>query len=181
MQENTKSKSVGVIVGRFQVPYLTKGHKWLIETAINKFDQVIILVGDTKTLLSGWKRMDSLDPFPFEFRKKTILKEYPGVLIQKFEDVGNVILWNQKLDNYLESLDMGDYYMVGSRNSFLDNYNGKYKKYLLESPEQEISGTNLRNQVYEEAERPGFMPSEDFMKGIIWAVREKERLDRLGL
>lgn len=177
----SKNKRIGVIVGRFQVPYLTRGHKWLIETALSNFDRVLILVGDTKTLVSGWKRMDSNDPFPFEFRKKMILKEYPGVLIQKFEDVGNVMLWNQKLDNYLESLDMGEYFMVGSRNSFLENYNGKYTKCPLDSPERDISGTNLRNQVYEEAESLGFSPSADFMKGIIWAVKEMERLNRLGL
>ena len=107
MKEKTK---IAVIVGRFQVPQLTLGHFWLILTAFCEFDKVVILIGDTKVLPNGFKRMDSHDPFPYELRAQMIssyIREYipfsklDNLLgIYRFEDVGNLPLWNSKLDDF---------------------------------------------------------------------------------
>lgn len=174
-------EKIGVIVGRFQVPELTMGHKMLINKARENFDEVLILVGDTKILENGYKRMDSHDPYPFEYRKKMIRTSFPeSIMIMRFEDIGNLKLWNQKLDNLLETMDLGEYYMVGSRDSFVTTYDGKYKKYYIESPIKEISGTRVRELTFEEASESSFTPSTDFLKGVLWSLREKERLENLN-
>ena len=171
---------IGVIVGRFQVPGLTEGHKWLISEAHRNFDKVLILIGDTKILTTGYKRMDSHDPYPYNFRKSMILKEFPGAIIMRFEDVGYLPLWIQKLDNFLESMELGEYYMVGSRDSFVNTYTGKYGKYFLESPIKNVSGTITREEVFQDVNNTNFIPSPDFLKGVLWALREKERLENLN-
>ena len=173
-------EKIGVIVGRFQVPKLTQGHRWLISQARGDFDEILILVGDTKIQENNYKRMDSHDPYPFEFRKKMIRSEFPEVMIMRFEDVGNLKIWNQKLDNLLETMNLGEYYLVGSRDSFVYNYDGKYKKHIIESPFKEVSGTGIRDLNYQEVSKPSFTPSTDFLKGVLWALQEKERLENLN-
>lgn len=173
-------EKVGVIVGRFQVPELTEGHRWLISKALKNFDKVLILIGDTKILTTGYKRMDSHDPYPYSFRKSMIRKKFPKTIILRFEDVGYLPLWNQKLDNLLESMELGEYFMVGSRDSFVNNYSGKYEKYFIESPIEDVSGTVTREEVYQEANDSNFSPSPEFLKGVLWALQEKERLENLN-
>ena len=90
MREKTK---IAVIVGRFQVPQLTLGHFWLILTAFCEFDKVVILIGDTKVLPNGFKRMDSHDPFPYELRAQMIssyIREY--IPFSKLDNLLNVFL-----------------------------------------------------------------------------------------
>ena len=96
MKEKAK---IAVIVGRFQVPFLTLGHEWLLQPAFSEYDKVVILIGDTKILSGGYKRMDSHDPFPYDLRAKMISdfinKSIPFsktdklLGIHRFEDVGN--------------------------------------------------------------------------------------------
>lgn len=44
---NLKEMKLGVVIGRFQTYALTKGHKKLIDTALEENDAVLILVGDS--------------------------------------------------------------------------------------------------------------------------------------
>lgn len=186
------SEKIGVIVGRFQVPELTGGHKHLLVRACNTFKKIIIILGDTKKLPGGYKRMDSHDPYSFEIRKSMILEwadEYTMLSnklhgIYKIEDIGNLGLWNEKLDQMLEFLGEEDYVMVGSRDSFAQNYRGKYPVHILESHEEfkNISGTeerkNLHN-LYTRLINSGNSVSSDFRKGMLWALMEKETLESL--
>lgn len=189
--ENLNDK-IGVIVGRFQVPELTDGHKYLFVKACNIFSKVIIILGDTKTYPDGFKRMDSHDPYSFEIRKSMILewaKDYTMLSdklygIYKIEDIGNLELWNEKLDQMLEFLGENNYVMVGSRDSFAQNYNGKYSTYIIDSEEEfkNISGTEERKNLYDFYKNlisSGGEISSDFRKGMLWALMELESLKSL--
>lgn len=184
-------KKVAVIVGRFQVPELTRGHLWLFEEAIKKFERVLVLIGDTKVFPNGYKRMDSHDPYSYDIRKAMIQEwawltgnEENIVGIHRIEDIGNLGLWNEKLDEKLEFLDLGNYVMVGSRDSFAQGYRGKYEICILETPSElsSVSGTKFRDAMYKSIEdrldRGGAF-SPDFLEGMLYALQEKERLESL--
>ena len=191
MKEKAK---IAVIVGRFQVPQLTLGHFWLIQTAFVNYDKVVILIGDTKVLPNGFKRMDSHDPFPYELRAKMIssyIREFiPFSMLDKllgihrFEDVGNLPLWNSKLDDFLETINPDpnsyEFVMVGSRDSFATRYSGKNKVQVLESELEGISGTSERQKTFEELSRNLLSKGEEFREGVLWAVMEMERLKNLN-
>ena len=191
MKEKAK---IAVIVGRFQVPQLTSGHFWLIQTAFCNFDKVVILIGDTKVFPNGFKRVDSHDPFPYELRAKMIssyIREYiPFSMLDKllgihrFEDVGNLPLWNSKLDDFLETINPDpnsyEFVMVGSRDSFATKYSGKNKAQVLESQLDGISGTLARQKTFEELSKNLLSKGEEFREGVLWAVMEMERLKNLN-
>ena len=191
MKEKTK---IAVIVGRFQVPQLTSGHFWLIHTAFCKFDKVVILIGDTKVLPNGFKRMDSHDPFPYELRAQMIssyIREYipfsklDNLLgVYRFEDVGNLPLWNNKLDDFLDTINPDsesyEFVMVGSRDSFATKYSGRNKVQVLESQLEGVSGTLARQKTFEELSQNLLSKGEEFREGVLWAVMEMERLKNLN-
>ena len=195
MKEKAKS---AVIVGRFQVPQLTSGHFWLIQTAFCNFDKVVILIGDTKVFPNGFKRMDSHDPFPYELRAKMIssyIREYiPFSMLDKllgihrFEDVGNLPLWNNKLDDFLETINPDpnsyEFVMVGSRDSFATRYSGKNKVKVLSIPENShlghVSGTAIREKNFEQLSKTLSLKGKEFREGVLWAIMEMERLQSLN-
>lgn len=191
------SQRVAVIVGRFQVPMLTNGHDWLLRKAIVDYDKVLILIGDTKVQPNGYYRLDSHDPYPFALRK-TIINEFietefsqkdksKVIGIYRFEDVGNVELWNKKLDEFLDKLSIEfseptEFVMLGSRDSFVIRYSGKNSVCVLESPEsvKEESGTHMRKEFFETYSKSLEYQSLEFRCGVLWAIMEMERLKNLN-
>lgn len=148
---------VGVVVGRFQVPTLHEGHCRLIEHAINNYDQVIVLIGDTIS-----KKLTSHDPLPYEARKSMISEVYPNAIIGKIVDVGNWEKWVKNLDSLIECacifehIEDPEIYICGSRDSVVDRYKesgGKYETDIFEeflgSHGAKISGTETRRKVFE--------------------------------
>lgn len=189
-------EKVAVIVGRFQVPILTGGHDWLLRKAIVGYDKVLILIGDTKIHPNGYYRLDSHDPYPFEIRK-TIINDFINTEfsqsdrdkilgIYRFEDVGNLELWNKKLDVFLDNLAKGFsnqmvFVMLGSRDSFAIRYSGKNSVCILESPEsiKEESGTDMRKEFYKTDSETLEYTTLEFRRGVLWAIMEIERLKNL--
>ena len=68
------STKIGVIVGRFQVDNLTRGHNYLLDKVRGDFgnNNVVIFIGETKN-----SERTAHDPLPFEARKEMILESYP--------------------------------------------------------------------------------------------------------
>lgn len=197
-QEIKEKKQIAVIVGRFQVPYLTQGHIWLLQTAFSDYDKVVVFIGDTKILPGGYKRMDSHDPYPYDLRAKMVsdfIKEYTSphkqdklLGIHRFEDVGNLPVWNKKLDDFLDTInpDSENYevVMVGSRDSFATRYSGKNKINVLSIPEDShlghVSGTAIREKTFEQLSSTLSLKGKEFREGILWAIMEMERLQSLN-
>lgn len=142
---------VGVIVGRFQVPRLHPGHRYLIDEACKRFDKVLVFVGVTK-----YNKLTSHDPLPFEARKIMLLEHNPNLIIYPIKDIGDWVAWIDKLNEMigcactLEYLNNPEIFIFGSRDSVVDNYkkspNGIYNTMYLESLE-DYSGTIERDKI----------------------------------
>src|SRR6478609_8692311 len=82
----------GVIIGRFQTPYLHAGHLYLIGTAIQECEKVLILLG-----CSHGK--DERNPYDFEQRMVLLKKVFPQVdIIPLFDEPENDAKWSARVD-----------------------------------------------------------------------------------
>lgn len=143
-----QQNKIGIIVGRFQVPELHPGHRYLIDKTIEMFDQVYILLGVSKEL-----KPDKRNPLSFEARKTMLLEYYPQLNERIFpiRDLGNWPLWVKGLDIWLEEniSNLGEIYLVGSRDSVPEKYKeygGKFNIELLPEMPNE-SGTQTRESL----------------------------------
>lgn len=151
---------VGVIVGRFQVPELHKGHTELIESVCLKHQRVLIFLG-----ISPLKSTFN-NPLDFEARKQMLLEKFPDVNVLYIKDNFSDIEWSKKLDEQITDV-IGPNQTVtlyGSRDSFLEHYFGKFHKEEL-IQKQYISGTEIRKNISIKAKS-----SSDFRTGVIFAT-----------
>lgn len=137
--------TLGVIISRMQVPYLTDSHINMIQTVQSRHNKVLILLGVTKC-----SSIDTKNPFSFMFRKKMIepfLREFD--LIMPIKDNEDNDGWVKNVDSLVESNLFVDETAVlyGGRDSFIPFYiksAGTYETIEL-LPEDNDSGTELRN------------------------------------
>jgi len=151
---------VGIIVGRFQVPYLHDAHKDLIETVRNEQGKVVIFLG-----LSPVK-VTVRNPLDFEARKQMILDAYPDITVLYIKDIHDDELWSQTLDTQIRDIISPTQVAVlyGSRDSFINHYTGKFPTQEL-IPERTISGSELRKAVSKKVKCDPI-----FREGVIWAA-----------
>lgn len=137
---------LGVIIGRFQTPYLHEGHKHLINTALSENNRVMILLG-TKVD----DELDERNPYSFNERIEIVRSDFPDALIYKLTDVPESDeVWSQRVDEIVESvMDIGNYDVASlyhSRDSFKDYYSGNFK--TVEVPQiSGVSATQIREQM----------------------------------
>lgn len=130
----------GIIIGRFQTPYLHEGHKHLIETVFAENDLVFIFIGYTEG-----EPKDERNPYSYAERATLINKAYPKALLGALRDIPNDdVKWTQQLDSYLEQLVNPTLY--GSRDSFHSHYKGKFPYKHVEQISG-ISATQIREQL----------------------------------
>ena len=160
MIQNKQDKAdVGVIVGRFQVPYLHAAHQELINHVAEKHGKVIILVGISHVPLT------KNNPLDFECRAKMLLEFMPDATVLPIKDHVSDDVWSQKLDEQVASVVSPTQTVVlyGGRDSFIKYYSGKYNTQELES-DTIISGSELRENL-----KNRIKPTEDFRSGVIWS------------
>ena len=158
-----EKEPVGVIVGRFQVPFLHEGHKHLIQSVLEKHPRVILFLG-----LSPIKCTVN-NPLDFETRKKMILQEFPQLDILYIKDCKDDKVWSEKLDEMIEDLigPSQKAILYGGRDSFIKHYTGKFPtKELQQNVFQ--SGTDIRIKISSRTKG-----SEDFRAGVIWATQNQ--------
>ena len=157
------TQSVGVIVGRFQVPELHAGHRHLIEEVAKRFDVVLIVLG-----YSGAFGNDK-DPLSLEERERMIRAAYPDVWVRQAEDQPSNARWSETLDSIVTQVfPNAKVMMCGSRDSFLSVYSGKFAT-LEVSDIPMLSGSQVRESVGERTPH-----SSEFLSGIIY--REMKRM-----
>ncbi len=151
-------KTIGVIVGRFQVPTLHPGHRYLIQTAMDECNDVCLLIGDREA-----ERTDK-DPMNYETRTQMIKGIYPFITTERLLDHPCDEAWSENLDSILDKLyPDSTKILYGSRNSFVPSYHGRHEAKVI--PEyKEYSGTKFRDNA---AKSP--IESEDFRRGVIYA------------
>jgi bifunctional NMN adenylyltransferase/nudix hydrolase len=149
---------IGVIIARFQTPYLHPGHEALIESVHSQHKKVVIVLGVSPVL--GSKR----NPLDFHTRDKMIKRSYPNVIVLPLPDHPLDTVWSAHLDNLLMNTFPGASFMLyGSRNSFINYYSGRCKVQEL-PPHGEFSATEIRDSIKEQV-----MDSMEFRAGVIYA------------
>jgi hypothetical protein len=176
-----KAKKLGVLVGKFQVPQLHKGHIYVINKVIEVNHQTIIMVGTGESLVKY--------PLPFECVKDIILNEwriFGRTSVIPLYDTACNESWSKSLDDTLGALhgESADITLYGGRDSFITNnqYTGKYKCQVIEVPEtcKGLSGTEIRAKCISSFKAYTTRHRRSVNQGIIFGVnraltREKEK------
>jgi bifunctional NMN adenylyltransferase/nudix hydrolase len=148
----------GVIIARFQTPYLHPGHLSLIESVQQKHKRVVIVLGISPVL--GSRR----NPLDFHTRERMIRKAYPDVVVLPLADHPLDTVWSANLDTLLANTFPGtSFTLYGSRNSFADYYSGRYSVEELVA-HGEFSATEIRESIKEQV-----MDAMEFRAGVIYA------------
>lgn len=151
--------TVGVVVARFQSPYLTEGHHHLIQSVMGQCDRLLIFLGVSVT------RNTKCDPLDFATRKAMVLAHYPDAHIEPLHDMGCDHLWSAQLDARITELYPDNVVILfGSRKSFFPSYHGNIETREI----KEIftpSGTDYRLSV---SDTP--RASDDFRAGVIYGA-----------
>jgi bifunctional NMN adenylyltransferase/nudix hydrolase len=149
---------IGVIIARFQTPYLHPGHQALIESVQSQHRKVVIVLGVSPVL--GSKR----NPLDFHSREKMIRKSCPDVIVLPLPDHPLDTIWSFNLDSLLQSTFPGAGFMLyGGRNSFINYYSGKCNVHELPA-HGEFSASEIRDSVKEQV-----MDAMEFRAGVIYA------------
>lgn len=151
--------TVGVIVGRFQTPYLHLGHRSLIESVLSRHEETMIVLGCSAAQLT------SDNPLDADTRRLMIHSAYPNVSVHTLYDAPSDEVWSEELDKLIDRrYPQHTPILYGNRDSFLSSYHGRYEYRKL--PETVVtSATELRDAIVEP------LPSADFRAGMIWASR----------
>lgn len=160
MLRTEQNADVGVIMARFQSPFLHEGHQEVIETVRSAHPRVIIVLG-----LSPLKCTVN-NPYDFGIRKAMVEEKYPDVEVMYLNDVGDDALWSKNLDRLIRQT-LGPNLkavLYGSRDSFVKSYKGDYPTIEL-IPTTIISASEIRRRIGIKAKH-----TQDFREGIVHAV-----------
>ncbi len=150
--------TIGVIIARFQSPYLHAGHKDLIDSVRRDHNKIVIVLGVSPVL--GSRK----NPLDFHTREKMIKKDYPEIVVLPLSDHPIDLKWSLNLDSLLSNSFPGSgFKLFGSRNSFIPYYSGKYE--VIELQENGLhNATLIREQISSKV-----LDSEEFRTGVIYA------------
>lgn len=163
MKTTEQNADVGVIVTRFQSPFLHKGHQEIIELVRNAHPRVIIVLG-----LSPLK-CTANNPFDFGIRKAMVEEKYKDIEVLYLNDVGDNEIWSKNLDKLI-SQTIGPKLkavLYGSRDSFINSYKGNFPTIGL-VPMKYISTSEIRRRIGIKAK-----PTQDFREGIVYATQNQ--------
>lgn len=153
-------KYTGVIIARFQSPYLHKGHNSLIKFVQNKHQKLVVVLGVNP--VGATKN----NPYDFYTRERMLRSEYPNITVIPMQDNASDKVWSLKLDELLQTSFPGeDFLLYGSRNCFIEFYSGKFS--CKEIPAiKKINATEIRYQLSDQVQN-----SESFRKGVNYALQ----------
>lgn len=151
--------TLGVIVGRFQVAELHRGHRYLIEQVLGKHASVLIVLGTT----GG--QPTRRNPLDAETRTRMIQARYPTIQVRTLEDHPSNEAWSQALDALITEVGKGrKATLYGSRDSFFGGYSGCFPMHTI-APIHPTNGTDARKRA---ATKPRV--SRAFRQGAIYAA-----------
>jgi len=150
--------TIGVIIARFQTPYLHEGHKALIDSVKTTHNKTVIVLGVSPVL--GSRR----NPLDFHTRERMIKKEYSDLVVLPLPNHPIDTQWSQNLDKLLGDTFPGSKFkLFGSRDSFIPFYSGRYPTEQLAETGSH-SSTLLRDKISDRV-----LDSEEFRTGVIYA------------
>lgn len=151
----------GAIVARYQSPYLTLGHKLVIDTAVSHSDDLVFVLGATEA------KFTTNYPLSNEIRRDMVLEEYPLSTVLFLHDHDDSKIWSENLDKLLSVFE--NVTLFGSRDSFISSYYGKLP-YVHVEPARGISATTIRESLRKYKTE---FNNQSFREGIIHAVEDK--------
>lgn len=155
---SVKTKSTGVVVARFQTPFLHPGHRELLDGVQARHNKVVLVLGVSPLL--GTRR----NPYDFHTREKMVKKSYPDIVVLPLSDHPSDETWSQNLDNLLGSTFPGERFLLyGSRDSFIQYYAGRMSTEELPAS-GDYNATTIRESLSDKV-----MDSADFRAGILYA------------
>ncbi len=150
---------LGVIVGRFQTPFLSEAHVDLIRTVAARHAKILIVLGVGPALVTR------RNPLPFEARKQMLLEAFPEATVLPLKDGPSDAAWSRRLDELIsDTFPTDDAMLYGGRDGFVASYSGRHSATELESPAR-ASGTALREEAARRARN-----SQDFRAGVVFAA-----------
>ncbi|MFT6334839.1 MAG: bifunctional NMN adenylyltransferase/nudix hydrolase [Halioglobus sp.] len=154
--------NIGVIIARFQTPYLHEGHKAIMDEVTENHDKLIIVLGVCPV------RGSRKNPYDYFTREKMIKREYPEVVVLPLSDHPSDVQWSENLDNILVTACPAELFaLYGSRDSFIPFYSGRNK--TIELPEHgDHNATELRQKYADKV-----FDSQDFRAGILYAYHNQ--------
>ncbi len=152
-------ETIGVIVARFQVPCLHKGHRYLINYVNSRCEKLVIVLGTPRSFPT------KKNPLSFEMRRVMIARQYPNAIIASLPDTKLDAQWSTALDAVIASALCGkvdgiQVTLYGSRDSFITHYSGVHQTELV-PPLGNVNGTKHRERLADVAD------SVKFREGII--------------
>lgn len=164
--------TLGVIIARFQVPYLTESHKSTIRTVFDRHSRILFLLGTSYDVFSA------KNPFTFEFRRQMLVQHINSTFnpntfttLPLYDNEDDNAAWVRSVDEHVGHLMMPfeSAIIYGGRDSFIPYYkkdNGSHV--TVELAQQDYnSGTDLR--LLEGLEHPKY--SIEVAKTILWTLR----------
>ena len=133
---------VGVVIGRFQVPYLHDGHRKLIDLVCARHQRVLVLLA-----CPVW--VGPKNPLDYFTRKAMFLETYPKVMVEYIHDRQTDEEWSKDVDNKIHNLfPFSKATLYGGRDGFVRFYRGQFPTVeTVEDPTVETeTGTSLRNK-----------------------------------
>jgi bifunctional NMN adenylyltransferase/nudix hydrolase len=161
MEENKKPE-VGVMIGRFQTPYLHEGHTSVLDRVCEMHSNVVVFLGIPR--IQNTKR----NPLDFATRRKLIQEKYPEVIVMALPDHRSDEKWSENVDNTLATIfPEKAAILYGSRDSFIPYYSGKHKTEMLEQVASH-NATEIRANASSEV-----LDSEEFRAGVIYGISKQ--------
>lgn len=156
--------AIGVIIARFQSPYLHEGHRALIESVKKNHNKLVIVLGVSP--VRGGRR----NPLDYHTRERMLKKEYSDIVVLPHPDHYIDSNWSQNLDKLLTNSFPGDdFRLYGSRDSFIPSYSGRFG--VVELPQTHSqSASIIREQISDKV-----LDTEEFRTGIIYAYSNTYR------
>lgn len=151
-------EGAGIVIGRFQVHDLHKGHHHIINTAA-RHQKLMVVVGLHRTLAIP------TNPLDFPTRELMIKSYYPNAMVAGLNDEPSDKYWSTNLDNLIRTYFPTDpITLYCGRDGFKSHYHGKFKVVEVDEVHGD-TGTQSRKEI-------GRVPvgSVDFRKGVIYST-----------
>lgn len=164
MLSKTDSKVIGVIVARFQVPFLHEGHRYIIDYVLERHETVLVVLGVSYA-------MTDRNPLSFEMRKGMLESCYPGKLTIVPSDSlpSSYEERSRKIDEIIKgTFPDCNAVVYGSRDSFIHTYKGFFEKREVPTVFSG-SATEIRQNI-------GIINSSDFRSGVIYSAVHRKRI-----
>jgi len=162
-EDRWPEEGIGIIVGRFQVPELHDGHKFLLETVKRRHICYGVAIGVANDVAT--KR----DPLTYHMRAKMINDVFLHCITFAIKDYPTDKEWSEKLDEAVRlAFPVGKVRLYGARDSFIPFYEGQFPTSEITAV-KDVSATEVRQRV-------GVTPSNhpEFLKGLIFATQQQK-------